>query len=298
MSVAPAAHRYGFQFRKVNHLVRYSVDEHTGEYLSEVLPCDSATCSHAACQQRAVQNRVRALRYVLRKRGARLLTLTKFEAPKTADRFAELLKHHLRRAGYGAEFYMAIEPHSRGLLHAHLYLASEATTEQISSLFAIHIAPELELTEWSHLDISPERGPQSASYLLKEAEGFSLARHLVLNGGRLSRKHTPGFFRWAAVSGMGNSTKAERRRSRIFRVIEDAKGYEEASRVSAEVPEVHKFAALAALLLWQITEPQRLAYLELLEATMADYRRTRERQNDEGGNQSADGGGGAHRAPP
>lgn len=39
------ARRYGFQFRKVNHLVRYSIDEHTGEYRSEVLPCDSATCS-------------------------------------------------------------------------------------------------------------------------------------------------------------------------------------------------------------------------------------------------------------
>ncbi|WP_447586895.1 hypothetical protein [Microbacterium lacticum] len=274
------------------------MDERTGEYRSEVVPCDSATCARAVCQQRAVQKRVQALRYVLRRRGARLLTLTKFEDPKTADRFAELLKHHLRSAGYGAEFYLAIEPHARGLLHAHLYLVSEATGQQIAELFSAHIAPELKLTPWSGLDVSSERGPQSASYLLKQAEGFSLARHLNLNGGGLSRKHTPGFFRWAAVSGVGNSTKAERRRSRIFRIIEQAKGYAEASRVSAEVPEVHKLAALAALLLWQITEPRRLAYLGLLEATAADYRRTREQQNGRAANRSADDAGGAHRGPP
>lgn len=290
--------RYGFQFRKVNHLVRYSVDDRTGEFRSELQPCDSATCSRATCQQRAVRKRIQALSYVLRKREARLLTLTKFENPKTADSFAGLLTHHLRRAGYGAEFYMAIEPHSRGLLHAHLYLVSEATDQQIAELFRVHIAPELELTEWTGLDISSERGPQSASYLLKEAEGFSLARHLNLNGGRLSRKHTPGFFRWAAVSGVGNSTKAERRRSRVFLIIAEAKGYEEAKRVSAMIPEVHKLAALAALLLWQITVPRRLAYLELLEATAADYRRARERQTGEGGNRSASGVGGAHRGPP
>ncbi|MGO2141463.1 MAG: hypothetical protein ACTH30_13750 [Leucobacter sp.] len=297
-ATSSTAPRYGFQFRKVNHLVRYSVDARTGDIHSEIQPCDSATCARAVCQRRAVQKRIQALRYVLRKRGARLLTLTKFEDPKTADRFAELMKHHLRRAGYGAEFYMAIEPHSRGLLHAHIYLVSEASDQQIDDLFRVHITPELKLTEWSNLDISPERGPQSASYLLKEAEGFSLARHLVLNGGRLSRKHTPGFFHWAAVSGVGNSTKAERRRARLFRIIEEAKGYEGASRVSAQVPEVHKLAALAALLLWQITEPQRLAYLELIEATVADYRRARERQTDEGGNRSADGSGGAFRGPP
>lgn len=297
-ATSSTAPKYGFQFRKVNHLVRYSVDERTGEIHSEIQPCDAATCSRALCQQRAVQRRVQALRYALRKRGARLLTLTKFEDPKTADRFADLLKHHLRRAGFGAEFYMAIESHGRGLLHAHLYLASEATDEQIAELFRAHIAPELNLTEWTGLDISSERGPQSASYLLKEAEGFSLARHLNLNGGRLSRKHTPGFFRWAAVSGVGNSTKAERRRARIFCIIADAKGYEEAKRVSAMIPEVHKLAALAALLLWQITEPQRLAYLELLEATVADYQRARERQTGGAGNWSVDGVGGAHRGPP
>lgn len=243
------APRYSFHFRKVNHLVRYSVDERTGEFRSEVQHCDSATCSRPVCQQRAVKRLVQALRYALRDRGARLLTLTKFEDAKTADRFAELLKHHLRRAGYGAEFFMAVEPHGRGMLHAHMYLVSEATDQQISELFYAHIVPELELTEWSNLDISPERGSQSASYLLKKAEGFSLPRHLNLNGGRLARKYTPGFFRWAAVSGIGNSTKAERRRARIFRIIEQAKGFQEAERVSVKVPEVHKLAALAALLL-------------------------------------------------
>lgn len=74
--------RYGFQFRKVNHLVRYSVDDRTGEFRSELQPCDSATCSRATCQQRAVRKRIQALSYVLRKREARLLTLTKFKTPR------------------------------------------------------------------------------------------------------------------------------------------------------------------------------------------------------------------------
>ena len=71
MALASASSRYGFHFRKVNHLVRYSVDERTGEYRSEIQPCDSATCSRTVCQQRAVRRRVQALRYVLRKREAR-----------------------------------------------------------------------------------------------------------------------------------------------------------------------------------------------------------------------------------
>ncbi len=108
----------------------------------------------------------------------------------------------------------------------------------------------------------------------------------------------PRHLQRARPAELGNSTKAECRRAKLFRIIEEAEGYEEASRVSAQVPEVHKLAALAALLLWQITEPQRLAYLELIEATVADYRRAREQQTSEGRNRSADGGGGAFRGPP
>lgn len=108
----------------------------------------------------------------------------------------------------------------------------------------------------------------------------------------------PRHLQRARPAELGNSTKAECRRAKLFRIIEEAEGYEEASRVSAQVPEVHKLAALAALLLWQITEPQGLAYLELIEATVADYRRAREQQTSEGRNRSADGGGGAFRGPP
>lgn len=133
--------------------------------------------------------------------------------------------------------------------------------------------------------------------LLKEAEGFSLPRHLNLNGAA-QRKHTPGFFRWAAVSGLGNSTKAEQRRARIFRIIEDTKGHEEAEQVSGMIPEAHRLTALAALLLWQITEPQRLAHLELLEATVADYRKARDQQPDGRAAPRSGGGTGAHRRPP
>lgn len=257
------AHPYAFLFREVNHRLVYFVDHRTGELRYDVIPCNSATCCRAICRARAIDRRVLALRYVLRNRNARLLTLTKFEDLKTADLFADLLKNALRRAGYTAELYMVVETHAQGLVHAHLYLVSEADDAHIHELFRSRIEPQLELTEWSDFHISRSPSAQNAGYLLKEAEVF-MGRHLDLNGGRLHRKSTPGFFRYAGVRSMAGCTQAERRRSRAFRAIEAVAGRVQAEKLAAPIAEAHILGALAALLLVRALRTLKLSYLRLI----------------------------------
>lgn len=257
-----APHPYAYPFRKANHRLVYFLDEFTGELGYEILPCDSATCSRSVCRERGITKRIQALRYVLRNRNARLLTLTKFENVETADLFADLLKKHLRRAGHTAELYMAVEPHSRGLLHAHLYLVSDASDAQITELFHTHIESELDLTAWSNFHISDLPSAQNAGYLLKEAK-ISIGRHLNLNGGRLHRKNTHGFFRWAGVRSIAKCVKAERRRARAFRAVEWAVGSARAEKLTSSIPEAHIVGALAALLLRRAMLAKRLGHLSL-----------------------------------
>ncbi|MGP5046273.1 hypothetical protein [Glutamicibacter ardleyensis] len=254
---------YAYPLREVNHKLVWLVDPFTGELRYDILSCDSATCSRSTCRFRAFNKRIQALRYVLRNRSARLITLTKFEDVKTADLFADLLKKRLRKAGHTAELYLAVEPHTQGLLHAHLYLVSEAPDDLIVELFREHVAPLLTLTSWSQLHISHTPSAKSAGYLVKEAEAY-IARHLELNGGRLHRKSTPGFFRWAAARSMAGCIKAERRRSRAFRAIESVVGIGKAEDLAAPIAEAHILGALAALLLIKVQLPMKLAHLRVV----------------------------------
>lgn len=254
---------FAYPFRAVNHKLIWLVDRLTGELRYDVLPCDSATCSRSICRFRAFNKRIQALRYVLRNREARLITLTKFEDVKTADLFADLLKKYLRKAGYTAELYLVVEPHAQGLLHAHLYLVSEATDAWIADLFRDHVAPLLTLTSWSQLHLSHTPSAKNAGYLVKEAETY-IARHLELNGGRLHRKATPGFFRWAGARSMAGCIKAEHRRARAFRAIEAVAGFGKAEELAAPISEAHVLGALAALLLIKVQLPMKLAHLAFL----------------------------------
>lgn len=258
---------YAYPFREVNHKLVWLVDPFTGEQRYDILSCDSATCSRSSCRFRAFNRRIQALRYVLRNREARLITLTKFEDVKTADLFADLLKKHLRKAGHTAELYLAVEPHAQGLLHAHLYLVSEAPDDLIAELFREYVAPLLTLTSWSQLHISHTPSAKSAGYLVKEAEAY-IARHLELNGGRLHRKGTPGFFRWASARSMAGCIKAERRRSYAFRAIESVVGIGKAEELAARIPSAHVLGALAALHLIKAQLPMKLAHLHLLPTSL------------------------------